>query len=137
MLKAKLVDIRQNHSLDIAKLQNCINNICQNYGEIDFIKQFIGGQSNPTFLINFKNKKNCILRKKPPGNLLPSAHAIEREYRVQKALENTNVPCPKMIALCEDINVIGTPFYLMNVIKGYVFESILEIDNIELRKTIF
>ena len=137
MLKAKLVDIRPNHSFDIDKLQYWINNVFQSYGEIDFIKQFIGGQSNPTFLINFKNKKKCILRKKPPGNLLPSAHAIEREYKIQKALEKTNVPCPKMIILCEDINIIGTPFYLMNVIDGDVFESILEISSIEHRKTIF
>ena len=137
MLKAKLVDIRPNHSLDIDKLQYWINSVFQSYGKIHFIKQFIGGQSNPTFFINFKNKKNCILRKKPPGNLLPSAHAIEREYKIQKALENTNVPCPKMITLCEDVNVIGTPFYLMNVIKGDVFESILEIGSIERRKKIF
>ena len=61
-----------------------------------------------------------ILRKKPPGNLLPSAHAIEREYKVQKALKKTNVP--EMIALCEDVNIIGTPFYIMSYIEGKVYE---------------
>ena len=58
---------------------------------------------------------------------MPSAHAIEREYKVQKALEKSNVPCPKMIKLCEDEKIIGTSFYLMNIIEGRVFESILDI----------
>ena len=68
----------------------------------------------------FENKEKLILRKKPPGKLLPSAHAIEREYKVQKALEKSNVPCPKMIKLCEDEKIIGTPFYLMNIIINWV-----------------
>tara|TARA_A100001015_G_C14933016_1_gene689262 strand:+ start:192 stop:1232 length:1041 start_codon:yes stop_codon:yes gene_type:complete len=137
MLKDQLVEVRKNHFFDIEKLQAWLNKKFPDYGKIEQIKQFIGGQSNPTFFVLFKSKNSCILRKKPPGNLLPSAHAIEREYRVQKALEKSVIPCPKMIVLCEDMNIIGTPFYLMDVIKGNVFDSIFEIDNTKLRKKIF
>lgn len=127
MLPNNLVEVRKNHKFKLDKLNTWIENHLTDYGYISDIKQFVGGQSNPTFVIFFKNKEKLILRKKPPGKLLPSAHAIEREFRVQKALEKTNVPCPKMIKLCEDENVIGTPFYLMKVIEGRVFESILDI----------
>src|ERR1700709_2615135 len=68
-----------------------------------------GGQSNPTFFVSFANRR-LVLRKKPPGNLLPSAHAIEREYRVMSALSATDVPVPKMVLLEAQAEVIGTPF---------------------------
>ena len=137
MSKAKLVEIRQNHLFNITKLENWIKKNCNNLGKILSLKQFIGGQSNPTFLINFNNNESCILRKKPPGNLLPSAHAIEREYLLQKALQKTSIPCPIMIALCEDEKIIGTPFYLMRLVKGDVYDSVLEIKNVKKRKDAF
>ncbi len=65
------------------------------------IEQFQGGQSNPTYRITAGDRQ-FILRRKPPGKLLPSAHAIEREYRVMRALAGTDVPVPRMLALCED-----------------------------------
>lgn len=86
------------------------------------IKQFEGGQSNPTFLLNY-NASNYVLRKQPPGELLPSAHQVNREYKVMKALANTAVPVPKMIALCEDKALIGTHFYLMEYVEGRVFSD--------------
>src|SRR3546814_13736623 len=74
--------------------------------------QFQGGQSNPTFRIEAGDDA-YVLRKKPPGTLLPSAHMVEREYRVMAALARTDVPVPAMRLLCEDASVIGTAFYVM------------------------
>ncbi len=84
------------------------------------VEQFQGGQSNPTYRIT-SNAGTCyILRRKPPGKLLPSAHAIDREYRMMQALSGTDVPVPKMYGLCEDPEVIGTAFYLMEYINGRI-----------------
>jgi aminoglycoside phosphotransferase (APT) family kinase protein len=88
-------------------------------GPID-VRQFAGGQSNPTFLVQSANHR-YVLRRKPPGKLLPSAHAVEREYRVIVALANTHVPVAKAFALCEDPTVIGTVFYLMDYVEGRLF----------------
>jgi aminoglycoside phosphotransferase (APT) family kinase protein len=69
-----------------------------------------GGQSNPTFLVATDGEE-LVLRKQPPGALLPSAHAVDREFRVLDALARTSVPVPKALAFCDDPSVIGTPFY--------------------------
>ncbi|MGH8035931.1 MAG: phosphotransferase [Lysobacterales bacterium] len=74
------------------------------------IEQFHGGQSNPTYRISTGNGAAYILRRKPPGHLLPSAHAVEREYRVMQALAATDVPVPAMIGLCDNPDIIGTAF---------------------------
>ena len=132
-----LIEVRKNHSFNIKSLEAWFQNNIKNFGPFISIKQFVGGQSNPTFFITSEEGNQLILRKKPPGNLLPSAHAIEREYKVQKALKKTNVPCPEMIALCEDVNIIGTPFYIMSYIEGKVYESILEVELIKDRKDIY
>jgi aminoglycoside phosphotransferase (APT) family kinase protein len=84
------------------------------------VEQFSGGQSNPTYRIS-AGVNQYVLRRKPPGDLLPSAHAIEREYRVIKALANTDVPVPRVFALCEDASVVGTPFFLMEHVEGRVY----------------
>ena len=81
------------------------------------IRQFQGGQSNPTYHLA-TNAGDWVLRKKPPGVLLPSAHAIEREYRVMQALAGSTVPVPQMLGLCEDAGVIGTPFFVMQHVPG-------------------
>jgi aminoglycoside phosphotransferase (APT) family kinase protein len=78
------------------------------------------GQSNPTFLLSSPSGR-YVLRKKPPGQLLKSAHAVDREYRVMHALETTDVPVPRMLHLCEDDAVIGTTFFLMEFVDGKVF----------------
>lgn len=89
------------------------------------VKQFGYGQSNPTYLLTSKSTgTGYVLRKKPPGKLLSqTAHKVEREYRIIKALEFTDVPVPKTYCLCEDSNVIGTPFYIMEFLKGRIFED--------------
>jgi len=84
------------------------------------IERIDGGQSNPTFFLDH-GRRRMVLRKKPDGSLLPGAHAIEREYRVLRALWDTDVPVPEVILLCEDSAVIGTPFYLMSRVEGRVF----------------
>ncbi|OZI34007.1 phosphotransferase family protein [Bordetella genomosp. 10] len=79
-----------------------------------------GGQSNPTYLL--EDKDGCrVLRKQPPGQLLPSAHAVDREYRVMSALADTDVPVPPMLHYCDDRAIVGTPFYLMGYARGRVF----------------
>lgn len=84
------------------------------------LRQFSHGQSNPSYYIQYGDRK-LVLRKKPPGKLLPSAHAVEREYRIIKALGEVGVPVPKVLTLCEDSSVIGTPFYLMEYYPGQIY----------------
>ncbi len=84
------------------------------------VRQFDGGQSNPTYLLNAAGG-NFVLRRKPPGELLASAHAIDREYRVLDALSRTDVPVPKPVAYCKDTRWIGSEFYLMAHVAGRIF----------------
>jgi aminoglycoside phosphotransferase (APT) family kinase protein len=83
------------------------------------VEQFQGGQSNPTYRVTSAARR-YVLRRKPPGPLLPSAHAIDREFRVMSALAGTDVPVAKPIAVCEDPTVIGTPFFLMEYVEGRI-----------------
>ena len=95
----------------------------EHVGDIDEpleIERFSGGQSNPTFLVRSGGRR-WVLRRKPPGVLLPKAHAVDREFRVMEALRDTDVPVPNMVALCTDDDVIGTMFYLMEYVEGRVF----------------
>ena len=84
------------------------------------VKPLAGGQSNPTYLVNAAGE-NYVVRRKPPGQLLNSAHAVEREYRVLAALRDSEMPVPQVYALCEDSTVIGTPFYVMEFVQGRTF----------------
>ncbi len=87
-------------------------------GAVD-VRQFKGGQSNPTYQIVTPQKK-YVLRRKPPGKLLPSAHAVDREYRVITALGKVDFPVPRTYCLCEDESVIGTMFYIMDMVEGRI-----------------
>ena len=84
------------------------------------IDKFSGGQSNPTFLVRVDDRQ-VVLRRQPPGKLLPSAHAVDREYRVIKALSSTDVPVPAPIVLCQDPDVLGADFYLMDYVTGQIY----------------
>ena len=86
------------------------------------VRPFKGGQSNPTYLIENAGAR-VVLRKKPAGSILPSAHQIEREYRVMKALQQSRVPVPRMDLICEDAEIIGTPFYIMEAVGGRIFHD--------------
>ena len=83
-------------------------------------ERFAGGQSNPTYRLDSPSGA-YVLRRKPPGPLLPSAHAVDREFRVLKALQGSAVPVPPVFALCEDDGVIGSAFYVMGYVPGRVF----------------
>uniref|UniRef100_A0A8C6YE68 Acyl-CoA dehydrogenase family member 10 n=1 Tax=Naja naja TaxID=35670 RepID=A0A8C6YE68_NAJNA len=115
--------VRPAMEIPTAPLQKYLENIlgAQAKGSLE-LQQFSHGQSNPTYYIRFGDHQ-LVLRKKPPGKLLPSAHAVEREYRVLKALRDTGIPVPKVLALCEDSSVIGTPFYLMEYSPGRIFKD--------------
>ena len=84
------------------------------------LEQFKGGQSNPTYLLTAADGRRFVLRRKPPGKLLPSAHAVDREYRVISALHATGFPVARPHRLCEDDAVIGTAFYVMDYVEGRV-----------------
>src|SRR5579864_4019268 len=84
------------------------------------VEQFRGGQSNPTYRLTDAAGRRYVLRRKPPGKLLPSAHAVDREFRVISALNKTDVPTPRAYALCEDDSVVGTAFYIMEYCDGRV-----------------
>ena len=92
--------------------------------------KFEGGQSNPTFHIKAASGE-YVLRRQPPGKLLKSAHAVDREFRVMNALQNTDVPVPRMYHLCEDRDVVGSMFYIMEFCQGRIFwdAAIPEVDN--------
>ncbi len=83
-------------------------------------KKFASGQSNPTYLIEAASGR-YVLRRKPPGKLLKSAHMIEREFRVLRALAGAGFPAPRALALCEDEGIIGTAFYVMAFVDGRIF----------------
>jgi aminoglycoside phosphotransferase (APT) family kinase protein len=107
------------HAIDVGRLAEWVEGTL---GPLDGpleVAQFKGGQSNPTYLLTAADQR-FVLRRKPPGRLLPSAHAVDREYRVMKALAGTDVPVARMYALCEDESVIGTTFYVMEYVHGRV-----------------
>jgi len=83
-------------------------------------EKFPGGQSNPTFKLSSANNQHFVLRRKPPGELLKSAHAVDREFRVISALHGTDVPVPRTYVLCEDDTVIGSMFYIMEYKEGRI-----------------
>ena len=118
----KLIPVRPAHRFNEEALAEYLQKNLEGYTGPLRVRQFEGGQSNPTFLIQCGDKE-YVLRKKPPGKLLPSAHQVEREYRVMKALEKTDVPVPEMLLLCEDNAVIGTPFFVMEYVNGRVLED--------------
>jgi aminoglycoside phosphotransferase (APT) family kinase protein len=108
------------HAFDTARLAAWMQAHVEGFlGPVD-VQQFAGGQSNPTFLVQSANHR-YVLRRKPPGKLLPSAHAVDREFRVIAALQDTEVPVAKARALCEDASVIGTAFFVMDYVEGRLF----------------
>ncbi len=113
------MEVPARHVFDVAGLERFCSEALGVEGPLA-VRQFRGGQSNPTYLIEAPARQ-MVLRRKPPGALLKSAHAVDREYRVMKALASTDVPVPPMLALCEDETVIGTAFFLMGFVEGRVF----------------
>lgn len=108
------------HRFDEARLASYLATHIDGFNGDCTVQQFRGGQSNPTFLVE-SDSGSYVLRKKPPGKLLPSAHAVDREYRVISALASSSVPVPTAYLLCEDDSVIGQMFYVMDYVPGRVF----------------
>lgn len=117
-----LIEVREAHKFDEAKLDAYLKANMDAYEGPFEVRQFEGGQSNPTYKLTTPGG-SYVLRKKPPGKLLPSAHAVEREYRVFTALAATDVPVPSTHLLCEDSEIIGTPFYVMDYLEGRVLRD--------------
>ena len=115
----ELVPVRAAHRFDEAALRRYLANHLEGFsGPLDVV-QFEGGQSNPTYLLRDETR-TYVMRKKPPGELLPSAHAVDREYRVMSALADTEVPVPETYLFCADESIIGTPFFVMERVPGRV-----------------
>src|SRR5262249_40538713 len=101
------------------------------------LKQYVGGQSNPTFFVASAGGK-AVMRKQPPGRLLPSAHAVGREFRIMHARRDTGVPVPRMLHYCADASVIGTPFFLMEHVEGRVRkDALLEVETPAMRAAMY
>ena len=113
------IPVQEKHQFDISGLQYFMEKEVDGFSGTLIVEEFAGGQSNPTYLLHAGDRR-YVMRRKPPGTLLKSAHAVDREYRVLKALEETNVPVAKTFALCMDEEVIGTSFYLMEYLEGRV-----------------
>ena len=114
--------VRPGHEIDADGLDRYLAAHLDGYRGPLEIRQFEGGQSNPTFFLHTP-ARDYVLRKKPPGQLLPSAHQVEREYRVMTALRETGLPVPHTYLLCADASIIGTPFFVMACVDGRVFRQ--------------
>ncbi len=108
------------HEFDHAALESCLQQHVAGFGRLDTITKFPDGQSNPTYQIR-SGDNAYVLRAKPPGKLLKSAHAVDREYRVMKALARTGVPVPEVFYLSGDDTPLGTQFMVMDLVEGRIF----------------
>ena len=115
-------DVRPAHRFDEDRLTDWLRANLEAVPRDVRVRQFHGGASNPTFLVEAGDQL-LVLRKKPPGQLLASAHQVDREYRVMKALGTVGFPVPNMRALCLDEGVIGTTFYVMDFLAGRIFRD--------------
>uniref|UniRef100_A0A8C2XIR1 Acyl-CoA dehydrogenase family member 11 n=1 Tax=Cyclopterus lumpus TaxID=8103 RepID=A0A8C2XIR1_CYCLU len=117
--------VRQQHKFSVGRLQKYLSVKSQTVSNNDTltVRQYSAGQSNPTFLVQTPSD-SYVLRKKPPGELLPGAHKVDREYRVQKALFSAGFPVPQPLLHCTDAEIIGTEFYLMEHVRGRIFRDL-------------
>jgi len=111
--------VQERHRFDLERLEGFLLAHVPGYRGPLQVAQFKGGQSNPTFALRTP-ECSYVLRRKPPGKLLPSAHAVDREYRVISALHGAGIPVARSYALCLDDSVIGTAFYIMEFVQGRV-----------------
>lgn len=119
MEPATTIPVREAHAMDAERLAAWLGARLPGTGTLT-LRQFQGGQSNPTYLLS-RGGERYVLRRKPPGTLLPSAHAVDREFRILSALAGSDVPVPRAICYCDDAGVAGTPFYLMEYVEGRIF----------------
>jgi len=121
---SEISPVRSAHSFDVQSLLTYCTNNLKNFSPSSFyVQKFTNGQSNPTFLLRDGNDSLYVLRKKPPGQLLSSAHAVDREYRIINVLYQQEFPVPKPLLYCSDASIIGTPFYIMEFVRGRIFRD--------------
>ncbi|MBU2289317.1 MAG: phosphotransferase family protein, partial [Gammaproteobacteria bacterium] len=116
----RTTEIRAGFQLDEAALTAWLKSNVEGFRGPLSIDQFSGGQSNPTFRLTTPDAK-YVLRRKPMGQLLKGAHAVDREARVMRALGAAGIPVPRVRALCTDDGVIGSWFYVMELVEGRIF----------------
>jgi aminoglycoside phosphotransferase (APT) family kinase protein len=116
-------EVREAHRFDEDRLARWMAENVEDYSGPLAVEQFRGGQSNPTYKL-VTPSRNYVLRRKPPGRLLPGAHAVEREYRVITALGAQGFPVARSHGLCTDESVVGTPFYVMEMVEGRIFWNV-------------
>src|SRR5947207_14924745 len=105
---------------DVARLEAWLTAHAKGFTGPLTVRQFKGGQSNPTYLLETPARR-YVLRRKPPGKLLPSAHAVDREFRVISALHAQKFPVAAPVLYCDDPEIVGTAFYVMSPVEGRVF----------------
>jgi aminoglycoside phosphotransferase (APT) family kinase protein len=113
-------DVRNAHRFDASRLEQWMAREVPGFEGPLSVLQFKGGQSNPTYRLDTPGR-SYVLRRKPPGKLLPGAHAVDREYRVISALDRQGFPVARPFDLCTDPDVIGTEFYVMDMVEGRIF----------------
>ena len=113
-------EVRPGHHFDVGRLEQWMAREVDGYAGPLAVEQFRGGQSNPTYKL-VTPKRSYVLRRKPPRALLPRAHAVDREYRVITALDAHGFPVARSYGLCLDEDVVGTPFYVMEMVEGRIF----------------
>ena len=119
----EITEVRDAHRFDEKALADYLRANIKGFSGKLKVGQFHYGESNPTFLLSDGGKK-YVLRKKPPGKLLPSAHAVDREYRIIKTLGKAGIPVAEALLLCMDDSIIGTPFYVMEHVEGRIFRDV-------------
>ncbi|MCR9096175.1 MAG: phosphotransferase [bacterium] len=118
-LRTGIEDVDPRHALDVARLEDRLREELDEFDGTLEVRQFVGGQSNPTYLLS-DGTRSWVLRRKPPGELVSSAHATDREFRILSALAGTDVPVPRVRFYCDDESVIGTEFYVMDRVEGRI-----------------
>jgi aminoglycoside phosphotransferase (APT) family kinase protein len=113
-------EVSERLRFDVAALEAWIADHVEGFEGPLTVSQFKGGQSNPTYRLDTSAGRSFVLRRKPPGKLLPGAHAVDREARVMSALGSQGFPAPHVHGLCEDEGVIGTPFFVMDMVEGRI-----------------
>ena len=115
-------DVRSGHGFDMVRLESWLHGQVPGFAGPLQVRQFASGMSNLTYLLQTPTRQ-YVLRRKPPGVLLKSAHAVDREFRVMSALAGAGFPVPRPLAFCDDDAVVGTMFYVMEHVAGRVFSD--------------
>jgi aminoglycoside phosphotransferase (APT) family kinase protein len=118
-IETGIKEVDPRHQLDVARLERFVGEHLQDFEGRLRVAQFVGGQSNPTYHLS-DGHREWVLRRRPPGKLVSSAHAVDREFRILSALCGVGFPVPRPRVYCDDETVIGTDFYLMEKIEGRI-----------------